>query len=265
MPEGAEVKIIGEDLAKWVSKQKILNIEIVSGRYLKKEMQGLTYVIANLPIEVVGIGVHGKFLYWITRSDIFIYSTLGMTGTWSRNKTKHTRVIFHTSNGNVCFNDQRNFGTIKFVEGRSSLILKLTSLGPDMLSENISNEKFLSCFRNKKNWAISKALMDQSVVSGIGNYVKSESLWRAKISPHRIIEAMSEEELLLVKKYCQEVLIESYSAGATLSEDGMNRIKGQYNTRFAVYNNTKDPDGNTVIKEATPDGRNTYWVPSVQL
>ena len=267
MPEGAEVKIIGEALAQWVSSRKVLDIEVVSGRYTKKEIPGLSHALANVPLEVIGVGVHGKFIYWITRNDIFLYNTLGMTGSWSREQVDHSRVIFHMSDGPVYFNDQRNFGTIKFVEGRSSLISKLTSLGPDLLSGNVTDKEFLNCVKKKKKWSIVKVLMDQSVVSGVGNYVKSESLWRSKISPHRKVFRMSDPELLRVKKCCQEVLAESYtSGGASIKNytrpDG---TPGQYNTRFAVYNQDEDPDGNEVVKEPTDDGRSTYWVPSVQL
>lgn len=267
MPEGPEVKIIGESLAKWASSKKITEINIISGRYLKKEMPGLEYAKANMPLDVVGVGVHGKFMYWITRNDIFLYNTLGMTGEWTKERSKHSRVQIKFEDDEVFFNDQRNFGTLKFVEGRSNLIEKLKSLGPDLLAGSVSDEEFAKRLRAKSSWPIVKVMMDQSIVAGIGNYVKAESLWRARISPHRLVESLSNDELANLKKCCQEVLASSYShGGASIKNykrpDGS---MGQYTSRFAVYNQKEDPDGNMVVKESTKDGRTTHWVPSVQF
>lgn len=267
MPEGPEVKIIGEALAQWASSKRVVEINVLSGRYLKKNIPGLEYARSNIPLDIVGVGVHGKFIYWITRNDIFLYNTLGMTGEWSKEKTKHSRVEVKLEDGSLYFNDQRNFGTLKFVEGRLNLIQKLKSLGPDLLSEEISDQKFIDRFRTKNKWEVTKAMMDQSIVAGIGNYVKAESLWRSRISPHRIVQDINDSELVILKRACQEVLATSYSqGGASIKNyrrpDGS---LGQYTSRFAVYNQKEDPDGNPVVKESTGDGRTTHWVPSVQI
>ena len=65
MPEGAEVKLFGESLAHQVSSKTLTEINVLSGRYLKKEIDGLALMKARLPTKIVGVGVHGKFLYWI--------------------------------------------------------------------------------------------------------------------------------------------------------------------------------------------------------
>ena len=268
LPEGAEVRIIGESLAKKVSSRKVVGINVLAGRYTKKPLPGLDYATSNTPLDVVGVGVHGKFMYWITRNDIFLYNTLGMTGRWANEKSKHSRVEFQLDGGeSIYFEDQRNFGTLKFVVGRETLAAKLKSLGPDLLASPVADDDFIDRMRKKDKWDICKALMDQSVVAGVGNYVKAEALWRARISPHRPIEDTSNQELVMLKKCCQEVLHESYtSGGASIKTytrpDG---TLGQYSQRFAVYNQKVDPDGNNVIKEKTEDGRTTHWVPSVQF
>jgi len=63
------------------------------------------------------------------------------------------------------------------------------------------------------------------------------------------------------------VLRESFqNGGATLrTYKNFDGTVGQYSSRFAVYNQKTDPDGNEVIKEKTDDGRTTHWVPSVQI
>ena len=135
MPEGAEVKLFGESLARIVAGKRLSSIKVLSGRYLKKEIEGLTLMNARLPSRVVGIGVHGKFLYWVIENDVFLYNTLGMTGCWTQEDSTHSRVKFEFTDGTIVyFRDQRNFGTIKLLPGRNGLINKLKTLGPDMLS-----------------------------------------------------------------------------------------------------------------------------------
>ena len=266
MPEGAEVRKYGESLAQKVSGATLENVIIHSGRYLKKSPDGLDFFLKNLPGQVVGVGVHGKFLYWILSNDTYVHSTLGMTGHWSDSLSKHTRVEFVTSRGSVLYSDQRNFGTLKFTTGKKSLIDKLESLGPDMLTE-VSDDHFSDAIQRKKKWTVAKAIMDQSVIAGVGNYVKAESLWLARISPHRKVESLSGAEVQNLNHSIKTVLRESLqSGGATLrTYKNFDGTIGQYSSKFAVYNQKKDPDGNEVIKEKTDDGRTTHWVPSLQV
>jgi len=267
MPEGPECKRIAESLAEFVSNKNLESIEILSGRYTKKLPSGFETVRDQLPAKVVGVGVHGKFIYWIINKELSIWNTLGMTGSWVTEEHAHNRVRFGFSNGDyLYYRDQRNFGTLKFVRGKHQLIEKLQSLGPDMLSENISAEDFIARLRKKDKHNICKVLMDQSVVSGVGNYVKADSLWLAKINPHTKIQNLSDENLGSLNESIQSVLRESYkSGGATISSyrDLAGNI-GQYSSRFLVYNRKTDENGNLVKKEATPDGRSTFWSPSYQ-
>ena len=184
MPEGPEVKRIGHDLSQKISGKSIRSIEIVSGRYTKKPIVGWDQMINALPTKIVGVGVHGKFLYILTSSGYNMWCTLGMTGQWSDQRTKHTRIKIQTStNNSVYYNDQRNFGTIKFVYGPNKLKKKLQALGPDMLTEDLGPDEFVSCLRRKESWNITKALMDQTVIAGVGNYIKAEALWLAGLNP----------------------------------------------------------------------------------
>lgn len=267
MPEGAEVKKYGEALAQKVSGTTLEEVKIISGRYTKKPPEGLDFFMNQLPGPIVGVGVHGKFLYWILSNDTYIHSTLGMTGHWSDKQSKHTRVEFVTSRGSVYYADQRNFGTLKFTTGKNTLISKLESLGPDMLSSEVSDEQFVAAISKKPKWTLAKALMDQSVVAGVGNYVKAEALWLARLSPHRVVNSLTDHEVSVLNHSIQTVLRESFqNGGATLrTYKNFDGTEGQYSSRFAVYNQERDPDGNDVVKEKTDDGRTTHWVPNVQV
>ncbi|OUU74908.1 MAG: hypothetical protein CBC29_07210 [Methylococcaceae bacterium TMED69] len=253
VPEGPEVKKIGENLARLISGKTLISAEILSGRYIKKEPSGWKDLQMQLPLKIVGPGVHGKFCYWICDNETFVYSTLGLTGNWSSKKSKHSRLGFTFSGGvSIFYNDQRNFGTFKVVRGKHNILEKLKSLGPDMLSEDVSDKLFISRIKTKPNWGITKALMDQSIIAGVGNYIKSDSLWLSQISPHKKVCDLSDGELAVLNRSIKRVMNESY------------QNHSYNNSKFLIYGKSKDPDGNEVIKEQTDDKRSTYWVPEVQ-
>ena len=266
MPEGPECRSVAQALAQEWSNKKLEEVVIESGRYLKKEPSGFDVFSRNLPTTIVGAGVHGKFIYAICSNEFFIWFTLGMTGNFSQHTSKHTRVKFQFSDKSTWFEDQRNFGTIKFVKGKHHMIEKLESLGPDMLAEDVSDSKFLERIRKKPDWPLCKVLMDQSIIAGVGNYIKCDSLWMARLAPNRLVKDCSDAELAILNRSIKNVMRESFShGGATFSNfKNLNGTPGGYGKKFLVYNKKEDLDGNPVIKEQTADGRASYWCPNIQ-
>ena len=266
MPEGPECRRIAISLAEAWSGKTLEQVSIESGRYLKKDPSGLDLIQHNLPTKIVGCGSHGKFIYAICANEFFIWFTLGMTGCFSQEETGHSRVRFRFSGLETWFEDQRNFGTIKFVKGRHKMIEKLESLGPDMLAEDVTDVKFRERMRKKQDWSLCKALMDQSIVAGIGNYIKSDSLWLARLAPNRLIKDCSDAELAILNRSIKNVMRESMKhGGATIQTfKNLDGSPGRYGSKFLVYNKKQDIDGNAVIKEQTADGRTSWWCPNIQ-
>ena len=267
MPEGPECRRYAMFLGESIGGEVLQEVEIVSGRYSKKELPGLEEFRSRLPLKVQGVGVHGKFIYFIFQDKSSMWSTLGMTGAWQKEPTQHTRVALRFANGKQAyFNDMRNFGTIKFSSDPKQLASKLASFGPDMLAEDVNNDLFITSIRKKDDVNITKALMDQSVVAGVGNYVKAEALYLARISPFKKVSDLSDANLKILNKSIKSVMRESFqTGGATINSyrDFYGEI-GNYSSRFLVYNQKNDPDGNIVKKDKTPDGRTTHWVPEIQ-
>jgi len=266
VPEGAEVKIIAEGVAKQVGNNRLLSVTSLSGRYAKSEIEGLATL--SLPLKILGVGARGKLVFWILDNENFLLNTLGMTGGWTSTPTKYSRVRFDIENaGSIFFNDTRNFGTLKFVKGKSKFVSKLQTLGPDMLSDNVSYEQFQERMTLlPKGTTLTEALMNQSVISGVGNYVKAEALWRARLSPHRETISVSISDLELLCDAIKSTLHEAYEAGGASLKDYLNAEgeRGQAQQNFAVYGKKKDPMGNPVVKEQTKDGRMTHWAPAWQ-
>ena len=267
MPEGPEVKRMALDLAKVLSNKTLESVEVVSGRYTKKELEGLTEVKSELPTRIIGVGCHGKFLYMLTSSGYNIWCTLGMTGRWTQSAGKHTRIRLGFEDGpDVNFEDPRNFGTLKFVSGKTLMIKKLQSLGPDLLSDDISSDFFIQRVRNHNNKNITKVLMDQQIFAGIGNYIKAEGLWLSEINPTLLVKQISDSKLEILYRALREVMAASFeSGGATFkSHKSFSDTPGNYASKFLCYGRKIDAEGNIVEKIETPDGRKTHWAPNKQ-
>lgn len=268
MPEGPEVKKVTDFLNENFKNNLITAIEIKGGRYKKHgPFEGFEKLKSVLPAKVTFVSCKGKFIWLEINNCYYLGSTLGMSGTWTKVENKHSHVAFTTASGEkIYFNDVRNFGTLKLFENQEIFVKKLNTIGPDLLNEHVILSDFRDRIYRQKNKTIAEALMNQKVVSGIGNYLKAECLYASKISPHRPCSEIKKEEMNVLFDACRRIIRLSYnSGGATISTYRQpNGEKGLYSRRFAVYNQKYDPDGNEVIKEQTRDKRTTHWVPSVQ-
>lgn len=269
MPEGPEVTIIREDLNGILENQIITQFNILpTSRYSRKAPNNYLYFEEHLPLKVKQISSKGKLIYWCFEKNIYMTNSLGMSGIWSYSKSKHAILeIIYGVNQKIYFVDQRRFGNIAFYKNKKELQEKLNTLGPDLL-----NDKTLTfnIFKNRlllhPRWNITKALMDQSVISGIGNYLKSESLYEAKLSPLRTIESLSNDELEALYHACKMKIISSYLDKGVSMKDfvDVDGKKGKHEFKLKVYCKAYDPYGRKVVRITTKDGRTTHWVPEVQ-
>lgn len=197
--------------------------------------------------------------------DYYLHITYGMSGGWFTSPTKHTAFIVEYDDvgesKKIFFNDPRHFGTLKFVSSKQEHEKKLASLGPCILSGGLTSEIFARNILDKPNRTISEALMDQSVISGVGNYLKAEVLYRSEISPWRSVTDITANEYQILAKNVVDVALQSYrSQGATISTyrtpDGS---KGTTQFDFLVYSKKACPKDHPVIRDETPDGRTSHW------
>jgi len=257
---------VSDGIRNYILGRSIVNVQILSGRYTKKNPEGWENLNHFLNIKISEVGCKGKFIFISLDNGKHIFNTLGMTGTWSAVERKNSRIRFDLDDGGrIYFNDMRNFGTLKLIDKKDSLAAKLKTLGPDMLAEDVSDAVFIRSIK-KKNRTLAEALMDQAIISGVGNYLKSECLYFSRLSPHREINALSEDELKTLNSVIKNVIRKSYeTGGATIyTFSGLDGQKGDYSRRFAVYNQLKDPEGREIKREKTKDGRTTFWIPEIQ-
>lgn len=262
MPEGPEVANFVRSINSFLGEgDKLVSVTPLTGRYTKKPIEGLADV--QFPLTIESVNCKGKFIYWnFQGTDTVIFNTLGMSGAWS-NVPRHARVKFETSEGDLYFNDARNFGTLKFTD-RNALKDKLLSLGPDMLNENVKPIDFKIRMWQYPDLTLAEALMNQGIVSGVGNYLKADSLWMAKLSPHRLVSQCTVEDLDRLHESVRSVIKTAYLNGGStiLTYKGFDGENGKHT--MLVYGRKKDPNGEEVVCQETKDGRTTWWVPRVQ-
>jgi DNA-formamidopyrimidine glycosylase len=297
MPEGPEVRRSTDHLCRLLVGKRIVNAFVgTTGRYVQRPPEGFAEFLGELrgrgACRVTEVDCKGKFMWWTMdfprklvgpeRSEPpwRLWITYGMSGQWSSEQTKHAGFgINYNDSGSpldatgnfvqppaLYFNDHRHFGTLKFVHSDELHQEKLASLGPDMLHNPPNEQQFRIALNRRNQKTLAEALMDQSCVSGVGNYVKAEALYLAELSPHRIVCELSNQEIERLRQQIVNVMKASYNTGgATISTyRNVDGSKGGMQRRFAVYGNQTDPIGNPVVKEETKDGRTTHWVPSVQ-
>lgn len=268
LPEAPEVRRIVDQMGPLIIGKRLSQIHYQSGRYLKKLPEGSKVFLAQLPSLITNVQCKGKFIYFSTDTDWSIWNTLGMSGGWTHKPgSYHQRVCFEFEDaGPIFFIDMRNFGTLKFVNSKKELTKKLNSLGPDVLTEDVSDLLLRSKVKNRYNKTLAEILMDQSFVAGVGNYIKAEALYLAKLSPHRKGGSLSDEEIFRLNRAIHSVVRESYSSGGSTFKTyaDFNGDTGKFTDRFMVYGREEDPKGNPVIREETLDKRTTHWVPKIQ-
>lgn len=273
MPEGVEVKISSELIKPLVINKKVTSIEFPStSRYHKTKPEGLTDFTTN-PLDILNVEVRGKFMYWSFSNDWYMFSTFGMTGQWSPSAGDHVCMKMNLIDNisaifSIYYNDPRHFGTIKFVQGRQKLLEKLNELGWDPLSNGITEIwlRYISGICSRTTKPIGQLLMDQSVFAGVGNYIRAEALYLAKISPWRQCNLMTQDDIKMLCQAIVDVMNESYKyQGATiLTYKDAYGAEGRYSSCFKVYGQKTDPHGNKIIKEDTPDKRTIHWCPVIQ-
>lgn len=268
MPEGPEVKRMAMNLAERIEGKVLEVADVLGGKWIKNPIPNISDFKENLPSKVLNVNVKGKSIQIYLENGWTIWNTLGMSGGWRDVQGKHSHFKLKVIDGKtVWFEDVRRFGNIIFIKTEQELQKRLNNIGPDLLNENVDIEMFSSVIRKAKRRAICKVLMDQKCFGGIGNYLKAEILYRAKISPWRICSDLTDEEILGLYKFSILVIKKSFEqGGATLATyTDMNGNKGEFVFSFHVYMKDKCPLGFDVRREITPDGRTTHWVPEVQI
>lgn len=285
MPEGGELAVSRDSLKALIEGKAIVNIfPGKTGRYSKSPPTGFNTFVKTMQAKgsprVKEVAVKGKFMHWTLEFPCdferwHLWTTYGMTGAWQTHETKHSTFgIYYNDSGigiqpfeSLYFNDQRRFGTIKLVKGDDLHDKKLASIGPDLLNGPYpSVAEFKQILLKKPARPICEILLDQSAVSGVGNYVRAEALYRACVDPFAPASELTDVQIVKLLDESKDVLKEAYkSKGATIrnyqQSDG---TAGAAQFSFRVYNKKICPCAHAVARKQDSTGRTVHYCPRCQ-
>ncbi len=183
---------------------------------------------------------------------------------------KSTRVtLTFTDETKLFFNDQRKFGWMRLMPTvEIPNIDFMQKVGPEPLSEDFSSKEFMQRFARRGKTNIKAALLDQSVVAGIGNIYADESLWGAKIHPKRLVNTITEQEFELLFHEMREVMNLAVEKGGSSNHTYVNAEgkKGSYMDFARVFRREglACPRCGTTIEKLRVAGRGTHICPYCQ-
>lgn len=257
MPELPEIKLTVNQLNKYLKGAEILRIT-GDGRYKGQQFK------IKLPLKIISIQHKGKFIYWTLDNGEYIFNTLGLSGHWSTSKEPNVSIELYYKKGNTLGKlyliDQLHYATFSI---QSDLEAKLKQLGPDMLETDY--ETFKTQLDKYPDELIGSALMNQRIISGVGNYIRAEALYKSKLSPYRKIKDISDSQMRILYKSIVDIIKASYKAGgaSVTFYKNINGKEGTYENKMSVYGHEIDKLGNPVKHEKLDD-RTIYWVPAIQ-
>ena len=188
---------------------------------------------------------------------------------------KHDHIIFQFEDFKVVYNDPRRFGYIFITDKDPNDHKLIASLGPEPITNNFNEVELAKSFY-KKERPIKNALLDQTIISGLGNIYVCEALFRSKINPKKSIKKLvysdgsAKKSLINLKDKINEVIEESILLGGSSLKDFSNTEgkMGYFQNTFSVYGREGEfcilKDCDQKIKRITQAGRSTFYCPECQ-
>jgi formamidopyrimidine-DNA glycosylase len=236
VPELPEVETVRGGLDKHVVGRTIDTVEVLHPRAVRRHLAGSADFEAVLRGRTfTGARRRGKYL-WLPVAEDALLAHLGMSGQLvvgdaERPVSGHVRVRFtFTDQGpDLRFTDQRTFGHLVWASGGAELPPLIAHIAPDPFEPAFDDEVFIARLRARRT-GLKRALLDQSLVSGIGNIYADEALWRAQSV--RVLAAV------------REVLADALRAGGTSFDTlyvNVNGESGYFSRSLCVYGQEGEP------------------------
>ncbi|WP_037079511.1 bifunctional DNA-formamidopyrimidine glycosylase/DNA-(apurinic or apyrimidinic site) lyase [Neorhizobium vignae] len=291
MPELPEVETVRRGLAPAMEGSVIARLELNRPdlRFPLPE----NFADAVNERRIVSLGRRAKYLLIDLEDDLTVISHLGMSGSFRiendalgefhhpRSKDqKHDHVVFHLRQKEgllrVIYNDPRRFGFMQLWK-RSELDLypAFAELGPEPTG-NALDADYLAARLAGKSQPLKGALLDQTVIAGLGNIYVCEALWRSHLSPKRAAGSVvtktgrPNKELVLLNQSIRDVIADAIAAGGSSLRDHIQTdgSLGYFQHSFSVYDREgaacRTPGCSGTVARITQAGRSTFHCPACQ-
>jgi len=264
MPELPEVRTIVKQLANEIASLTIIDLKVLRNNFIK-EISADEFKNKVIGQKITKVANRAKFILIFLENKYVIVNHLRMEGKFRLEKDyeerKHDYLIFTLSNGyKLIYNDTRMFGSFQIRDEASLLLTKpLSNLAPipSRITVDILYEKL-----QRRSIPIKLALLDQKLISGLGNIYVCEALWKAKVNPYKSAKALTFKEVKEVLKTSREILSKATKyGGSTVSTYKHLTSQGTYQRFLEVYARAGKPCSrcNTPITKEKINGRGTYY------
>lgn len=287
MPELPEVETIKRGLNKLIVGQKISTVSFDNVKSFPNTDEDVDNFM--LGATIIEVKRRAKVLIISLNTNYSLVIHLKMTGQLvfvdkdfrfgaghpndsliGRLPDKSTRVTFNFSDGSrLFFNDQRKFGWIRLLP--TILVPEMSFLkkvGPEPLEAGFSKQDFKARFANRQRSKIKAAILDQSVIAGVGNIYADESLWGAKIHPGRLVDSLSDDDFSNLYDEIRYVMNLSIEKGGSTDRNYIDAEgkKGSYLQFARVFRREglACPRCGTDIIKIRVAGRGTHICPNCQ-
>jgi formamidopyrimidine-DNA glycosylase len=279
MPELPEVEFCRRSLERWGHGRRVVHVEVLDPRVVSfasaegggsiggarrgrrpreahvEAAQVLVQTLLPAPPEPPLR--HGKRLCWPFGARALLVH-LGMTGKWTRVEGPHDKVRLRLDDGSrLCFVDPRILGVLAPMERAAAEVALHQGLGPDALGAE------LPALIGRR--PVKVALLDQSILAGVGNVQAMEALWRAGIHPATTCDELRPEQRERLSRALQETL--RHTLDALGEGDEITYVEESLAANpFDVYRRANKPCARckTKLERLQQAGRSTYWCPHCQ-
>jgi formamidopyrimidine-DNA glycosylase len=250
VPELPEVETVRRGLESHVAGRTIDQAEVLHPRAIRRHLAGPDDFAAVLRGRTItGARRRGKYL-WLPMGDDALLAHLGMSGQLlvgdpDRPVASHVRARFTFTDGgpDLRFTDQRTFGHLVWAPGGAVLPALIAHIAADPLEPAFDDEVFLARLRLRRT-GLKRALLDQSLVSGIGNIYADEALWRARLHWDRATDTLTRPAAIRTLAEVRQVLRDALKSGGTSFDSlyvNVNGESGYFDRSLCVYGRAGQP------------------------
>jgi formamidopyrimidine-DNA glycosylase len=280
VPELPEVEVVRDGLARWVAGRTVDTVEVHHPRSIRRHVPGAGDFASRIAGRTVEAAERrGKYLWLPLDSGEAVTAHLGMSGqllveAGDAPDEKHLRVRLRFADGGreLRFVDQRTFGGLavdELVEVDGTVVPRsVAHIARDPLDPKFDDTAFVAGLRSRRT-GVKRALLDQTLVSGIGNIYADEALWRSRLHYARPTETLTRPAALLVLGHVRDVMTEALAQGGT-SFDALyidvNGQSGYFDRSLDAYGRTDEPCGRcgTPIRRDPFMNRSSFSCPRCQ-
>ena len=277
MPELPEVEVVRRGLERWVAGRTVASVQVAHPRAVRRHVAGGADFAARLTgRQLTGVSRRGKYLWLpLDGGTEAVLAHLGMSGqllvrpAGSPPETHlRVRVAFADDGPELRFVDQRTFGGLALADLRDGVPEPVAHIARDPLDPAFDEVAWAAALRRRRT-GLKRALLDQTLASGIGNIYADEALWRARQHWARATDTLPRPKAVAVLEAARAVMVEALGQGGTSFDSlyvNVNGESGYFDRSLHVYGRTGEPCdrcGTPIVREPFMN-RSSYRCPRCQ-